>query len=239
MLEWKRNKAVRRLAWGAIVFAIFPGLFFVILYSWSTGWSPEALLSLYPATLLGGIALALHRLKPSSPVAMEEWCPERELITPLPRSVETRWSTPRATLPILLWIIPGFYLAGVAWGVRDLNGGALALLSIIPAVFTVRALVSRERAERFLLREGVVARGRIRHILSGGGQFRMKVEYDYEGERYQHWTPNLSAKTWFGLFLVEERRYVTLLLDRESPKSFVVYRFCSHEVLGSERRKAS
>ena len=61
----------------------------------------------------------------------------------------------------------------------------------------------------------------------------------YCGERYQHWTPNLSAKTWFGLFLVEERRYVTLLVDRESPKSFVVYRFCSHEVLGSERRKAS
>lgn len=239
MLEWKRIKAIRRLAWGAVLFAIFPGVFFLALYSWSAGWSPEALVSLYPAALMGGIAIALHRVKANAPVTMEHWQPERELITSLPREVEPRWSTPRATLPLLLWVLPGFYLVGVLWGVRELELSFLGVLVLVPLGFSIYALLRRSGVERDLLRVGAVARGRIRHILTGGGQFRMKVEYDYEGETHFHWTGNLSAKTWFGPLFVEERRFVTLLVDRVQPERFVVYRFCGHEVLPAPQRKAS
>jgi len=232
MLEWKRFKAVRRLAWVAIGLAIFLGAFFMVISAVLIGWFPEALLGLYPATLMGAIALALHRFEPEHPPVQEQWRPERELITPLPRQVEAKWSTPRATLPLLLWLFPIFWLAMVVAGVRPFEWSWLSAVSAPPLVVTLwvfgRHLACRD--ERALVRDGVIARGKIRRIVHGQGTFRLKIEYQFDGADFFSWTENLSPKTWFGPLLAEERRFVTLLVDPDAPERFVVYPFSSHLV---------
>lgn len=222
MLEWRRHKAVRHLTWMALILAVFPGLFFFVL----SAADPEALISLYPAAIMGGIAIALHRFKPVRLPVQEEWRPEKELITPLPRQVEARWSTPRLTLPLIVWVFPAFWLVMVAVGVRPFDGVWLLGVTLPPAVVTAVVFIKQAFSrDRRLLRGGVIARGRIRHVLSGQGTFRLKIEYTFDGEEFMGWTTNLSPKTWFGPLFVEERKFVTLLVDPFAPEQFVVYPF--------------
>ncbi len=227
MLEWKRFKAVRHLAWVAILLAIFPGAFFFVV----TAAHPEALIGLYPAAIIGGLAIALHRSRPQRLPVQEEWRPEQELITPLPRRVESRWSTPRLTLPLLVWGIPLFWLVMVVAGVRPFEWAWFAGLSLPCCVITAGVAWRHWRSlDRKLVRGGVIARGRIRHILSGQGTFRLKIEYTFDGEDFMAWTQNLSPKTWFGPLYVEERKFVTLLVDPLWPERFTVYPFSGHSV---------
>lgn len=234
MLEWRRIKAVRRLTWVAIGFAIFPGAFFFVLSLALVGWHPEALLGLYPAALVGVIAMVLRYVRPSSEPVMEDWRPERELITPLPRHVEPRWWTPRRTLPLLLWIFPVFYLALVLSGARPFDWRMVGVLSGPGLLASVHVLYKLGGFERQLLERGVIARGLIRRIVSSQGFFRMKVEYEFDGQEFFTWTDNLSPKTWFGALYAEERRFVTLLVDPDEPERFVVYPFCGLTVPGPE-----
>jgi hypothetical protein len=235
VLEWRRFKAVRHLTWSAILLAVFPGLFFFVLSSAH----PEALIGLYPAVLVGCIAGALHRFKPARLPAQEVWRPETELITPLPRAVEARWSTPRLTLPLLAWVFPVFWLVMVALGVRPFEWIWLGGMTLPPAVVTVIVLWKHTRSEdRRLVRGGAVVRGCIRYILAAQGTFRLKIEYTFDEKEFVGWTPNLSPKTWFGPLYVEERRFVTLLVDPDMPEQFVVYPFCGHQV-STDRARAS
>ncbi len=232
MLEWRRIKAVRRLTWVAVGFALFPGAFFFVLSLVLVGWHPEALLGLYPAALVGVIALVLRYVRPSQEPVMEDWAPERELITPLPRTVEPRWWTPRRTLPLLLWLFPAFYLVLVLTGARPFDWRMVAALSAPGLLASLHVLYKLGGVERQLLARGVIARGLIRRIVSGQGFFRMKVEYEFDGREFFTWTENLSPKTWFGPLYAEERRFVTLLVDPSEPERFVVYPFCGHTVPG-------
>jgi len=235
VLEWRRFKAVRHLAWTAILLAVFPGLFFFVL----SAAHPEALIGLYPAAIMGCIALALHRSRPSRLPVQEEWRPERELITPLPRRVEAVWSTPRLTLPLLVWVFPAFWLVMVVAGVRPFDWLWLGGVSLPPALVTLVVLFKHLRSpDRRLVRGGVIARGQIRHVLSGQGTFRLKVEYTFDGEDLMGWTQNLTPKTWFGPLYVEERKFVTLLVDPLAPDQFVVYPFSGH-LVATEHARAS
>ena len=216
----------------AIGFAIFPGAFFFYLSLSLVGWLPEVLLGLYPALLVGVIALVLRYVRPSRLPVMEDWRPERELITPLPRHVEPRWWTPRRTLPLLLWLIPAFYLALVISGARPFDWRMVGALSILPMAASAHVLWKLGGVDWQLVERGVVARGLIRRIVAGQGLFRMKVEYEFDGQEFFHWTENLSPKTWFGPLYAEERRFVTLLVDPKAPERFVVYRFCGLTVPG-------
>ncbi len=234
MLEWRRIKAVRRLVWVAIAFALFPGAFFVVITSWLVGWNPEVLAGLVPSALMGCIAFTLHRFRPALPPAMEHWSPEQELITPLPRTVEARWSTPRMSLPLFLAIFPIFYLALVAAGVKALDWPSVALLTTPSLLATLWVCLKLRSGERQLLEQGRIARGLIRRVLAGRGFFKMKVEYEFDGVEFFSWTENMSPKTWFGPLFVEERKYVTLLIDPQHPEHFVVYPFCGHLVPGEQ-----
>lgn len=238
MLEWKRRKAVRRLAWVAAGFALFPGAFFMLLYAWSGNWMPEALLSFYPAALTLTVALVLHTRRQPDCQPPQTWRPERELITPLPRLAEPRRWTPLRTLPALLWLFPAFYLVVVLAGARDLDLGVVALLSLPPLATSAHALWHLGGSDRKLVERGVIARGLVRRIVSGQGQFRMKIEYEFDGRDFFHWTPNLSTRTWFGPLFVEERSFVTLLVDPSRPERFVVYPFCGHSARGQRRAAA-
>jgi hypothetical protein len=233
MLEWRRIKAIRRLTWATVMLALFPGAFFVLLTSFVSGWSPESLVGMFPAALMGALTLALRFRAPSRPAVMEEWSPERELITPLPRRVEPRWWTPRRTLPALLWLFPVFYLGLVLGGAKPFDWRMVAALTAPGLLAFVQLVWNLRGVERQLLATGVVARGLIRWVVSDGGLFRMKVEYEFDGESFLHWTENLSPKTWFGSLRVEERKYVTLLVDPKAPECFVVYPFAGHLVPGA------
>ncbi len=233
MKEWQRHKAVRRFTWLAIGLCLFPGAFFVWAMDLVQGPVPEATISLFPALLAGALAAALHYFRPARFPAMDHWKPEDELLGPTPRKVEPRWSTPLVCLPILLWLFPIFFLVLVVTGVRTLDWGALALISLLPAFATGYVIARLQGRERWLLKHGEVAPGKVRRILTDSGFFRMKVEYEIDGEQFFHWTANLANRTWFGPLLVEERKFVTLLVHPGRPEEFVVYPFCSHEVPGA------
>ncbi|HCP47332.1 MAG TPA: hypothetical protein DIU15_14920 [Deltaproteobacteria bacterium] len=234
MSDWRRLKAIRHLTWVAIGLCVFPGAFFMLLSGYVTGWTPESLLAFYPALIVGGLAFALHGYQPTSPPVMRHWRPETELLAPLPRSVELRWSTPRVTMPMLLWLIPAFYLVMVLLDVRLLHKEVLLLLSLLPILATIGAALRRRSPVRSLLSTGQVAKGLIRRIVTGNGVFRLKVEYEFDGESFFHWTDNLSPNSWFGPLFAEEALFVTLLVDPDQPRDFVVYRFCDHEVASDQ-----
>ena len=63
----------------------------------------------------------------------------------------------------------------------------------------------------------------------------LKVEYEFDGTEYFTWTDNLSPKTWFGPLFVEEKKFITLVVDRQRPERFLVYPFCGHLVPSSSR----
>ena len=235
MTEWRRLKAVRRLTWAAIGLAIFPGLFFVTLTSHVSGWSLESLLALYPSAIVGGIAFILYGFRPKRPPVMNHWRPEAELLGAMPRPVEKKWSTPKTTAALLLWLIPAFFLLMVVTGVRDFSWANFGVLVIFPILASGIACFHSSKASRTLLTSGEVVRGVIRRIIRARGVFRLKVEYEVDGENFFAWTDNLSQNSWFGPLWAEERLYVTLLVDPEQPDQFVVYPFCDHEIVGPER----
>lgn len=234
MNEWKRIKAVRRFAWIAIGLTIFPGAFFIAAMAWVGGPTPEAMISLFPALLMGGLAAALHFFQPARLPANHHWRPEQELLAPTPRRVEARWSTPMVCLPLLLWVFPAFFLFLVVTGVRPLDWAMLSFVSLLPAAATGQVLARFLGRERKLVAQGEVVRGVIRRIITAQGTFRMKVQYEFDGEEFYDWTPNLHRHSWFGPLLVEERKSVTLLVDPARPERFVVYPFSIAEVAGSK-----
>jgi len=234
MSDWRRLKAIRHLSWVAAGLCLFPGAFFMLLSGYASGWNPESLLALYPALIVGGLAFVLYSYRPTSPPAMSHWRPEEELLSPLPRSVELRWSTPRTTMALLLWLIPAFYLVMVLLGVRLLRSDILLLLSFLPIVASIGAAIRKREPVRSLLSTGRVAKGLIRRIVTGQGVFRLKVEYEFDGESFFHWTGNLSQNSWFGPLFAEEALFVTVLIDPDQPQEFVVYRFCDHEVASDQ-----
>jgi hypothetical protein len=224
--EWRRGKAIRRLLWVAIGLVVFPGSQFVALYLLVHGPSVEILVALYPAAVMGALAWALHAFEPERPAAQVRWKPEEELLTPVPRPVEARWSTPRATLPLLLSLFPIIYLLAVVTEGRDLRWDALtALLAAI--LWSVARAQGRDRQ---LVQTGAVVQGLVRRIIAGQGTFRLKIAYEFGGQEFFAWSPNLSPTSWFGPLMVEERRYVTLLVDPAEPDRFVVYPFCGLQV---------
>lgn len=232
MNEWKRIKAVRRFAWVAIAFTIFPGAFFIWATTYVSGPTPEAMIALLPAVLMGALAAALHFFQPARLPATDRWRPEEELLTPVPRRVEARWSTPMLCLPWLLWLFPAFFLLLVVTGVRELDWTFLSLLSIVPAAATGQVIARLWGRERRIVACGEVVQGVIRRIVTERGSFRMKVQYQFGGQDFYDWTPNLSRYSWFGPLLVEERKSVTLLVDPDRPERFVVYPFSITEVAG-------
>ncbi len=234
MNEWKRIKAVRRFAWVAILFTIFPGAFFIWATTWVSGPTPEAMIALFPAVLMGALAAALHFFQPARLPATDRWEPEQELLTPVPRRVEARWSTPLISLAMLLWLFPAFFLLLVVTGVRELDWASLSMLSILPAAATGQVLGRLWGRERRIVAHGEIVRGVIRRIVTARGFFRMKVQYEFDGEEFYRWTPNLSRHSWFGPLLVEERKSVTLLVDPARPERFVVYPFSVNEVPGGK-----
>ncbi len=234
MNEWKRLKAVRRFTWVAIALCVFPGAFFIWATTAVGGATPEAIISLLPAVLMGALAAALHFFRPGRLPATDRWRPEEELLGPVPRKVEARWSTPLVCLPLLLWLFPLFFLLLVVTGVREMDWAWLSLVSVLPAAATGQVLARLWGRERRIVAQGEVVRGVIRRIITARGFFRMKVEYEFDGEQFYDWTPNLSRHSWFGPLLVEERKSVTLLVDPARPERFVVYPFSHVEVTGSK-----
>jgi hypothetical protein len=231
--EWKRIKAIRRLLWVAVGLCIFPGSFFITIWVAYLEPSLEALVSLFPAAVMAIVALSLHYFEPARPVAMVQWKPEEELLGPVPRRVESRWSTPRLTLPVMLAMFPLFYLLVVLVERRALRWDAFALL-VTPLAFTaLRGFIKQWGPERTLVATGEPVQGLVKRIVTSRGFFRMKIQYEYEGQQYFGWSPNLSQTSWFGPLLVEEFRSVTLLVDPLDPERFTVYRFCGHEVPGA------
>jgi len=232
--EWKRLKAIRRLLWVAAALCIFPGSFFITIWAAYLEPSMEALVALFPAGVMASVAFALHWFEPARPVAMVKWEPEEELLGPVPRKVESRWSTPRLTLPVMLGLFPAFYLLVVLVERRAMRWDAFLLLATPLALAALRGFVKQWGPERKLVVTGEPVRGLIKRMVTSRGFFRMKVQYEYEGEKFFGWSPNLSQTSWFGPLLVEEFRSVTLLVDPLSPERFTVYRFCGHEVPGAQ-----
>jgi hypothetical protein len=234
MNEWKRIKAVRRLAWVAIAFCIFPGAFFIWATAYVSGPTPEALVALFPALLMGALAAALHFFRPPRLPTSDRWRPEKELLTPTPRRVEARWSTPLVSLPMLLWLFPAFFLLVVVTGVREMDWAFLSFITMPASITTGQGLARVWGRERRLVSQGEVVQGVIRRIVTGRGFFRMKLQYEFDGEEFYDWTPNLSRHSWFGPLMVEERKSVTLLVDPARPERFVVYPFSHTEVAGGK-----